>query len=317
MDDKEILKLFSEKLALVKNLSELNDLRVHFLGKNGVVTSILSRISQIPPNERKSFGKLINDVRSFIENQISSNQEKLAKKEYEEKIKLEKIDITLPSIGKKIGKQHILTKVTKEVSFILDSMGFSIIEGSEQEEDWYNFTALNIDELHPARQMHDTFYLNTGKLLRTHTTAVDIRHIEKIQNPICKIASIGRVYRSDYDATHTPMFHQVEMLWIDYDVNLMHLEKCLIEFLSRFFERDVKIRMRLSHFPFTEPSMEVDILWNNNKWLEILGSGVIHPKVLDSCNIDSKKYQAVAFGMGLERIAMLKYKIDDLRSFFN
>lgn len=325
---KQILNSFNEGLDKVDNKHSLYDLKSKFLGKKSVINQELKKLSDYSPEEKKEYGGSLNSIRQEILSIIKHTEDKLDEEELQKKLNYESIDITLPGRKYSKGRIHPLSQVIREVKQIFSYLGFTHVSGPEIEEDWYNFTALNVPEDHPAREMHDTFYcLNHSKLLRTHTSAVEIRHLLKNEPPV-KVISVGRVYRSDYDATHTPMFHQLEGIHIGDNINVTHLKNCIEVFLRLFFNvKKLPIRFRVSYFPFTEPSFEVDVLCDRSKkgdikigegndWLEIMGCGILHQKVLKSTNVSSDKYQGFAFGMGLERLAMVKYGISDLRSFF-
>lgn len=322
-----IIHLFEHTISLIDqagNFQELEAIRIKLLGKNGEISTHMQKLSSLSGEERKSFGQEINRVKGDIESKIRLKQIELKEQEIQRKIINEKIDVTLPGVEQRKGSIHPITQAKDELIEIFGHLGFTVEEGPSIENDWYNFTALNIAENHPARQMHDTFYLpddNDGNklVLRTHTSPVQIRVLEKSTPPLRFIAP-GRTYRSDYDQTHSPMFHQIEGLVVDKDINMGHLKHTIITLIQTFFENsDLLIRFRPSFFPFTEPSAEVDIKFkgdDNAKWLEVLGCGMIHPKVLANCGIDSNIYQGFALGLGIERMAMLKYGIDDLRQFY-
>ncbi|WP_039457750.1 phenylalanine--tRNA ligase subunit alpha [Candidatus Jidaibacter acanthamoebae] len=324
----EIKQYFIDKVASAPDLAQLEQIRIEFLGKKGHITEALSLISKVNPEERKAYGERINTLKNYIIEELEHIKVKLEAEFLEAKLLAEKIDITLSPRNYSVGKEHPITKVITELKSIFSKLGFDYAEGPDIENDWNNFTALNIPEHHPARQMHDTFYLKEDKLLlRTHTSPVQIRHMTKHKPPI-KIISIGKVYRSDYDATHTPMFHQIEALYVDKNINMVHLKSYLEMFLKLFFEvENAPVRLRPNHFPFTEPSAEVDVkcdrsskqeikIGMGNDWLEILGCGMVNPKVLENVGLDPSEYQGFAFGAGVERLAMLKYNIPDLRTFF-
>jgi phenylalanyl-tRNA synthetase alpha chain len=331
----DIKKLTEEGLAKLQNantIEELEAIRVEYLGKSGLITSQMKLLASMSPEEKKEFGSVINQAKQQLTDAIEEKKTILLEQELNKKLLEEKIDVTLPTREERQGKIHPISQAIDEVIAILGSMGFTLAEGPDIEDDFHNFTALNVPESHPARQMHDTFYLpkfEDGKtiLLRTHTSPVQIRAM-KSGKPPYQVISIGRTYRCDSDMTHTPMFHQVEGLYIDKNINMRHLKGCLIEFLSKFFEVDnIPIRLRPSFFPFTEPSAEVDIgclrengelkIGAGSDWLEVLGSGMVHPNVLRSVGVDPEEYQGFAFGAGIERLAMLKYGIPDLRTFFD
>lgn len=319
------------------SLGALEEIRVKYLGKSGLVTGQMKNIAVLPAEEKKAFGAEVNKVKDAVTRAIEKKKTELEILELSAKLASESVDITLPVRPSRIGSIHPISQVTDEVIAILSGMGFAVEEGPQIEDDFHNFGALNIPDNHPARQMQDTFYLEGeegGKplLLRTHTSSVQIRTMQKtMQNggkPPFKFIAPGRVYRSDMDMTHTPMFHQVEGLYIDKGINMGHLKGVLHDFLKSFFEVDaVPIRFRPSFFPFTEPSAEVDIgcarsrdgvkIGEGSDWLEILGCGMVHPNVLKNVGINPDEYQGFAFGIGLERLAMLKYGAPDLRDFFD
>ena len=320
----EFLAKLNEKLSL----SEINQIKTELFGKNGLVSSEFKKIGKIPEQERKKFASDLNIIKDELQELINSKINEIEIFEINEKLKKEKIDVTLPERSFVRGKIHPVSQTIDEISSIFSEIGFSVEEGPDVENEYNNFTALNTPDNHPARDTHDTFYLdqNKEKLLRTHTSPVQIRTMKKDKAPF-KIIAPGRTYRSDSDQTHAPMFHQVEGLHIDRDINMGHLKGCLNYFIKEFFEVDkIKMRFRPSHFPFTEPSAEVDIgyeikdgkivIGEGDKWLEILGCGMVHPNVLKNVKVDPKKYQGYAFGIGIDRLAMLKYGINDLRSFF-
>ena len=298
-------------------------------GKNGLVSSQFKKIGTIAETERKKFASELNVIKDELQDLINLKIKEIENEEIREKLQKEKIDITLPERPFVRGKIHPVSQTIDEISSIFSEIGFSVEEGPDVESEYNNFTALNTPENHPARDMHDTFYLDEKKerLLRTHTSPVQIRTMLKDKPPF-KIIAPGRTYRSDSDQTHAPMFHQVEGLHIDKDINMGHLKGCLNYFIKEFFELDkIKMRFRPSHFPFTEPSAEVDIgyemkngkivIGEGDQWLEILGCGMVHPNVLRNVKVDPTKFQGYAFGMGIDRLAMLKYGINDLRAFFD
>ena len=308
--------------------AKLEEIRVKYLGKKGELTAVLRGMGQLAPEERPVIGQTANELREDIEKAIAEKKQSLAAAALELKLKDEKLDVTVPGKKSKIGHIHPLTLVQRELEDVFIGMGFSIAEGPEVEYDYYNFQALNIPENHPARDTQDTFYITDDKiLLRSQTSSVQARVMEK-QKPPIRIISPGRVYRSDaMDATHSPLFHQMEGLAVDEGITMGDLKGMLETFAKTEFGEDTKIRFRPHHFPFTEPSAEVDIscfmcggkgcrLCKGEGWIEILGAGMVHPNVLSMCGIDPEKYSGFAFGMGLERIAMLKYHIDDIRMFY-
>ena len=319
---------FSGKIEAVKSKEDLQNLKTEFFGKNGQVTTQFKKLGILPPNEKKELASSLNKLKDNLTKQIDSKLLDLETKEINDKLKDEKVDVTLPIRPFRKGKIHPVSQVIDEISSIFSEIGFSVAEGPDVESEYNNFTALNTPEDHPARDMHDTFYLEKNKkiLLRTHTSPVQIRTMIN-EKPPFKIIAPGRTYRCDSDQTHAPMFHQLEGLHIDNNITMGHLKGCLDYFIKEFFEvKNVKMRFRPSHFPFTEPSAEVDIgykledgkiiIGEGDKWLEILGCGMVHPNVLKNVKIDPKKYQGYAFGIGIDRLAMLKYGINDLRSFF-
>jgi len=328
-DLKKIRDEFLSKLKGDLNLSEINQIKSDLFGKNGLVSSQFKKIGTIAESERKKFASDLNIIKEEMQNLIEIEIKKIENAEIDEKLQKEKIDVTLPERSFEIGKIHPVSQTIDEISSIFSEIGFSVEEGPDVENEYNNFTALNTPDNHPARDMHDTFYLDDKKerLLRTHTSPVQIRTMLKDKPPF-KIIAPGRTYRSDSDQTHAPMFHQVEGLHIDKDINMGHLKGCLNYFIKEFFEvKKIKMRFRPSHFPFTEPSAEVDIgyeikdgkivIGEGNQWLEILGCGMVHPNVLKNVKVDPTKFQGYAFGIGIDRLAMLKYGINDLRSFFD
>ena len=328
-DLKKIKDDFLLKLEKKLSLSEINEIKTNLFGKNGLISSQFKKIGSISESEKKKFASELNLIKDELQNQINSKINEIQSEEINKKLEKEKVDITLPERTFVRGKIHPVSQTIDEISSIFSEIGFSVEEGPDVENEYNNFTALNTPDNHPARDMHDTFYLDEKKekLLRTHTSPVQIRTMLKDKPPF-KIIAPGRTYRSDSDQTHSPMFHQVEGLHIDKDINMGHLKGCLNYFIKEFFEvKKIKMRFRPSHFPFTEPSAEVDIgyeirdgkivIGEGDKWLEILGCGMVHPKVLKNVKVDPKKYQGYAFGIGIDRLAMLKYGINDLRAFFD
>ena len=296
------------------NQSALDDLYRSFLGKKGEVNLLLKSLGSIEPEKRKEAGKLLNILKSNIEADYLKTTSTLTTIANQEKLSRDKIDISLPGFESKKGSIHPVTKTIQDICSFFERMGFDIEAGPEAEIDYYNFEALNVPEDHPAKDMHDTFYLNNSGLLRTHTSPVQIRTMEKSEAPH-RIICPGKVYRKDSDLTHTPMFHQIEGLVVEEDASFSQLKGLLNDFLEDFFGEQVELRFRPSYFPFTEPSAEADIRWNKN-WLEVLGCGMVHPNVLQGVGVDTNKYSGFAFGLGVERMAMLKYDIPDLRAFF-
>ncbi len=324
---KAISDIISEKLAGITSLSELSELKVRYLGKNGEITALLKGLKNFSPEERPLIGKHINELRQKVEQMIAEYESFFAAKQKEKKLKEEEIDVTLSLPDKNAcGSLHPLTLAKNELIGAFTGMGFSVLEGVEVEEDYYNFQLLNIPADHPARDMQDTFYITDNILLRTQTSAVQARIMQK-QKPPIRVICPGKVYRADDDATHSPMFHQMEGLVVDKNINICDLKGCLDEFARNFFGADTKTRLRPSYFPFTEPSMEMDVscfmchgkgcrLCKGTGWIEVLGAGIVNPIVLENCGIDSKEYSGFAFGIGIERCAMLKYGIPDIRILF-
>jgi len=298
-----------------KTLADLDDIRVRYLGKKGKITTQLKLLGSMDPNEKPIFGQEINETKKRVEDELQLKKAELKKSTIAKNIETSLIDVTLPGREYLSGSIHPITTTLMEIENIFLSAGFNIEDGPEIENEYYNFSALNIPENHPARAMHDTFYVGSDLLLRTHTSPVQIRSMEKEGVPI-KVIAPGKVYRRDSDLTHIPMFHQVEGLVIDQGINFSHLKGILHEFINCFFEKELELRFRPSYFPFTEPSAEVDILSEDGKWLEILGCGMVHPKVLENLDLDSEIYTGYAFGMGVERLVMLKYDIKDIRLFY-
>jgi phenylalanyl-tRNA synthetase alpha chain len=298
-----------------QDLQQLDEVRVKYLGKKGVLTERLKELGRLPPEQRPAAGKDINTAKQALSRTIDACRAALERRQLEVQLAAEALDVTLPERGELPGALHPVTRTLRRTVEILGRAGFDVQKGPEVEDEFHNFAALNIPENHPARAMHDTFYLQSGLLLRTHTSPVQIRAARSSGVPIRVIAP-GRVYRCDSDVTHTPMFTQVEGLAIDRGISFANLKAVLYEFVSSFFERDVKLRFRPSYFPFTEPSAEVDIWSDSGRWLEILGCGMVHPNVLRNMNIDPEEWSGYAFGMGVERLAMLRYGVDDLRLFF-
>ena len=327
----DIIKIKEEylnKLKEISDLKEINQLKSELFGKSGKISNEFKKMGSLNPEERKTISSQLNDTKNELHNLIEKKIKDLEINEINLKLKNERVDVTLPERTFNRGKIHPVSQVIDEISSIFSEIGFSVEEGPDVENEYNNFTALNTPENHPARDMHDTFYLDKNKkfLLRTHTSPVQVRTMLNGKPPF-KIIAPGRTYRSDSDQTHAPMFHQVEGLHIDKNINMGHLKGCLNYFIKEFFEVDkIKMRFRPSHFPFTEPSAEVDIgyelkegkiiIGEGNKWLEILGCGMVHPNVLKNVKVNPSKYQGYAFGIGIDRLAMLKYGINDLRAFF-
>ena len=299
-----------------KTLNNLEKIRVKYLGKKGQITSQLKKLGSMKADQKPSFGQEINKIKNQIEAKVKAKKIELKKSSIARNIATQSIDITLPGRKSLTGSIHPITTTLSDIENIFLNAGFLVEDGPEIEDEHHNFTALNIPENHPARAMHDTFYFDNNLLLRTHTSPIQIRSMEKQGVPI-KIIAPGKVFRRDSDLTHIPMFHQIEGLVIDQGINFTHLKGILHEFINCFFELPMELRFRPSYFPFTEPSAEVDILSEDGKWLEILGCGMVHPKVLDLLELDSEKYTGYAFGMGVERLAMLKHEIKDIRLFYD
>jgi phenylalanyl-tRNA synthetase alpha chain len=316
-----------EKIDAADNLDDLDQIRVDYLGKKGELTSLLKKLGTLPAEERKSAGQDINIAKREVQQAIELRKQSLEVAKLNARLASEKIDVTLPGRGQQAGGLHPVTRTMARIEDLFSRLGFTVEQGPEIEDDFHNFEALNIPSHHPARAMHDTFYFDANTLLRTHTSPVQIRHMETNKPPL-RIIAPGRVYRCDSDLTHTPMFHQVEGLLVDENVSFADLMGTLADFLKQFFENeDLQTRFRPSYFPFTEPSSEVDIqcvmcegegcrVCGQTGWLEVLGCGIVHPRVFESAGIDTEKYTGYAFGMGVERLAMLRYGVNDLRLFF-
>ncbi len=299
-----------------KSLTDLDQVKAKYLGKSGVLTEALKSLGKLSQEDKPKVGATINLVKQGVEEALEKRREAILNASQAIQLEEESLDVTLPSRKEDRGSLHPVTQTLHRVESLFYSMGFSVANGPQIESDFYNFTALNIPDLHPARAMHDTFYIDESHVLRTHTSPVQIRHLEKNKPPL-KIISPGRVYRVDSDATHSPMFHQVEGLWVDQQVSFANLKGIIENFLQTFFDNnDLKVRFRPSYFPFTEPSAEIDMSWKGG-WLEIGGCGMVHPEVFKHVGIDANQYQGFAFGLGIERLTMLRYGIQDLRHFFN
>ncbi len=324
----EAIRLKAEQdLNAAESQQALEALRVQYLGKKGEVTAILKKMGGLSPEERPVIGQLANEVRAFIEGELVKRASELKQAELEKRLQAEKIDVTMPGKRHELGTQHPLSAVLEEIKEIFIGMGFDIVEGPEVEYDYYNFEALNIPKDHPARDTQDTFYINDNIVLRTQTSPVQVRVMEE-QKPPIRVISPGRVYRSDaLDATHSPLFHQIEGLVVDKGISFADLKGTLETFIKRLYGEDSVVRFRPHHFPFTEPSAEVDVqcfnchgegcrLCKGEGWIEILGCGMVHPKVLSNCGIDPEVYSGFALGMGLERVVMRRYAIDDIRMFY-
>ena len=322
----ELVREAEASAAQANDLSALDLVRVRFLGKKGEITAKMQALGSLPPEERRESGKVINAAKQAIQQLIEARFTDLQQAALNAKLAQESIDVTLPGRGQHSGGLHPVTRTLMRIEKLFSQLGFEVAEGPEIEDDYHNFEALNIPESHPARAMHDTFYFDAHTVLRTHTSPVQIRVMETRQPPLRVIAP-GRVYRCDSDLTHTPMFHQVEGLLVDEHVSFADLKGILDDFLRNFFEKDLEVRFRPSYFPFTEPSAEADIqcvmcggegcrVCSHTGWLEVLGCGMVHPKVFGHVGVDNERYTGFAFGMGVERLAMLRYGVNDLRLFF-
>ena len=311
---RELLEQALNEVAGSEDERSLDDTRIRYLGKRGEITQRLKQLGSLPGAERPAAGQAINQAKQQVREALDRRKTELRQEQLSQRLARERIDISLPGRGQRNGGLHPITLTLQEIERLFVEIGFTVVDGPEIEDDYHNFAALNIPEHHPARAMHDTFYCHADLLLRTHTSNVQIRHMNETRPPLRVIAP-GRVYRCDSDMTHTPMFHQVEGIMVDEGVTFAHLKGVLEEFAEHIFGEGVETRFRPSYFPFTEPSAEVDILGDNG-WLEILGCGMVHPVVLENVGIDSRKYSGFAFGMGVERIAMLRYGINDIRMFF-
>ncbi|ASP39338.1 phenylalanine--tRNA ligase subunit alpha [Bacterioplanes sanyensis] len=317
--------LTQQALAAVEqsgDVAALDQVRVQFLGKKGEITGLMKNLGNVAPEDRPQVGAVINAAKTQVQDAINARRAALESAALNAKLAAETVDVTLPGRAMQEGGLHPVTRTLERIEQFFAGAGYQVAEGPEVEDDFHNFEALNIPSHHPARAMHDTFYFDAGSLLRTHTSPVQIRTMEAQQPPI-RIICPGRVYRCDYDQTHSPMFHQVEGLLVDKDISFADLKGTLEQFMSAFFERDVKVRLRPSYFPFTEPSAEIDIEWivetpegTKHGWLEIGGCGMVHPNVFKHVGIDPDVYSGFAFGMGVERMAMLRYGVNDLRLFF-
>ena len=325
----ELEEIANRAQALIASTSELSDLealRVEYLGKKGALTSLLKGLGALSAEERPAAGAKINEVKQALQAQLDTRKGELEASALNERLTRETIDVTLPGRGEESGGLHPVTRTMERIESIFSSVGYKVEVGPEIEDDYHNFEALNIPSHHPARAMHDTFYIDSSTVLRTHTSPVQVRTMET-QKPPIRVICPGRVYRCDSDLTHTPMFHQVEGLVVDKDISFADLKGVVDQFLKAFFEADLPVRFRPSYFPFTEPSAEVDIQCTNcggegcrvcsqTGWLEVMGCGMVHPNVFASCNVDTDTYTGFAFGMGVERLAMLRYGVNDLRLFF-
>ncbi len=312
----QILTDAQREFSACDTLVDLDQAKSRFLGKSGALTELMKGLGKLDAAERPAAGAAINVIKQGVEQSLQVKRDAILAAEQAQKLASETLDVTLPGRGKAQGSLHPVTLTLQRIEELFHSIGFEVAEGPEIETDFYNFTALNIPQDHPARAMHDTFYVDDQHVLRTHTSPVQVHYMQDRQPPL-RIISPGRVYRVDSDATHSPMFHQVEGLWVDEEVSFANLKGVVQDFLQRFFERDdLEVRFRPSFFPFTEPSAEMDMSWNGG-WLEIGGCGMVHPNVLGHVGIDAEKYRGFAFGLGVERLAMLRYGVNDLRLFFD
>jgi phenylalanyl-tRNA synthetase alpha chain len=318
--EKVVAKAIAE-FGGTSSAADLERIKARYLGKSGALAGAMQELARLAPEARREAGARVNSAKDRIEAALAARREALAAAELDARLAEEALDVTLPGRGRGKGSIHPVVRTWQRVEAIFGSIGFDVADGPEIETDWYNFTALNQPENHPARSMHDTFYVEGGLLLRTHTSPIQVRYARTHKPPI-KVIAPGRSYRVDSDATHSPMFHQVEGLWIDEDISFADLKGVYIDFLRRFFEtEELKVRFRPSFFPFTEPSAEIDMMFTSGpsegKWLEISGSGQVHPNVMRNFGLDPERYMGFAFGSGLERLTMLRYGIDDLRLFFD
>lgn len=321
-----IVEQASTEIAAASDLAALDQLRVQYLGKKGLISLQMKSLGALPAEERPAFGKLVNDAKESVADKIANRKQALEARALEDRLSGERVDVTLPGRGQSPGGMHPVSRSMRRIETLFRRAGFTVATGPEIEDEFHNFEALNIPGHHPARAMHDTFYFPDGRLLRTHTSPVQIRAMMG-QTPPLKLIAPGRVYRCDSDLTHTPMFHQVEGLVVDRNVSMANLKSILQQFLQQFFERDLKVRLRPSYFPFTEPSAEVDMecvmcggegcrVCSGTGWLEVLGCGMVHPNVLRNVGLDPEEFTGYAFGMGVERLTMLRYGVNDLRLFF-
>ena len=314
-------RIVAEGIAAIEAAQDFNALeqiKARYLGKTGELTELLKTLGQMSPEERKTIGAHINECKNQFQTAFNSKRDVLNEAKLQAQLAAEALDITLPGRAQEHGGLHPVTLTLQRVVELFHGMGFEVADGPEIEDDFHNFQALNIPANHPARAMQDTFYVENGDVLRTHTSPIQIRYMLDKKEPPIRIIAPGRVYRVDSDATHSPMFHQAEGLWVEEGVTFADLKAVFTDFIRRFFERDdLQVRFRPSFFPFTEPSAEIDIMGENGKWLEVGGCGMVHPNVLKNVNIDPEKYTGFAFGIGLDRFAMLRYNVNDLRLFFD
>ncbi|HEU4602133.1 MAG TPA: phenylalanine--tRNA ligase subunit alpha [Steroidobacteraceae bacterium] len=325
-DLQQLLASAREEIAQSTTIEQLEHVRVRLLGKKGEITALLKSLGEMAPDARKAAGAMINEAKEAITQALDERRAALEVEKLAQQLASETVDVTLPGRGPDIGGLHPVTRVRRRIEQIFRNAGFTIADGPEIEDDWHNFEALNIPANHPARAMHDTFYFGDGRLLRTHTSPVQVRVMQE-QKPPLRVIAPGRVYRCDSDMTHTPMFHQVEGLVVDEGISFANLKSVLHEFMKALFEKDVKMRLRPSYFPFTEPSAEVDIscvscggagcrVCKQTGWVEVAGCGVVHPNVLRAVDIDPERYTGYAFGMGIDRLTMLRYNVNDIRLYF-
>lgn len=323
----ELVAKALQAIAVTDDVNAVEQLRVQYLGKKGELTQVMKTLGDLSPEDRPKVGALINSAKEKVQSALNAQKDTLEQAALNKKLTAEQIDVTLPGRGQATGSIHPITRTLERIESFFTNIGYSVEEGPEVEDDYHNFEALNIPGHHPARTMHDTFYFNANMLLRTHTSPVQVRTMEAKQPPI-RVVCPGRVYRSDSDMTHSPMFHQVEGLLVDTDISFADLKGTIEEFLRVFFEKEFAVRFRPSFFPFTEPSAEVDIqcvmcsgkgcrVCKQTGWLEVMGCGMVHPNVLKMSGVDPEKYSGFAFGMGAERLAMLRYGVNDLRLFFD
>ena len=314
-------RIVAEGIAAIEAAQDFNALeqiKARYLGKTGELTGLLKTLGQMSPEERKTIGAHINECKNQFQTAFNAKRDALNEAKLQAQLAAEALDITLPGRAQEHGGLHPVTLTLQRVVELFHGMGFEVADGPEIEDDFHNFQALNIPANHPARAMQDTFYVENGDVLRTHTSPIQIRYMLDKKEPPIRIIAPGRVYRVDSDATHSPMFHQAEGLWVEEGVTFADLKAVFTDFIRRFFERDdLQVRFRPSFFPFTEPSAEIDIMGENRKWLEVGGCGMVHPNVLKNVNIDPEKYTGFAFGIGLDRFAMLRYNVNDLRLFFD
>jgi phenylalanyl-tRNA synthetase alpha chain len=319
MNAEQILADATPRIAAAADSAALEALRIELLGRKGILTEALKALGTLPPEERRSRGAEVNRVRDALTELLAARKRALEDEALAQRLAAERIDVSLPGRNAASGGIHPITRTLDRIVGIFERLGYAVADGPEIEDDWYNFEALNFPPHHPARAMHDTFYFPDGRLLRTHTSPVQIRVMQK-QKPPIRVVIPGKVYRSDADQTHSPMFHQVEGLVVGEDIHFADLKGTLLNFVRAFFEREPKLLFRPSYFPFTEPSADVLMAWpqadGSERWLEVLGCGMVHPKVLRNCDIDPERYTGFAFGLGVERFAMLRYGVTDLRAFF-